>query len=133
MAIILSSHLCVRAFLPLRPTSHNPLLSLLWAVWTLIDEPYVRTIDGSQRTDERDSPFLFPIMHYWCTVPLGSVTHVRLGRRYAEVQLSATASVCPCFQLLFFLSCFKTYNTVFVCVTVFIQALLNTLLTVNSN
>lgn len=38
MAIILSSLLYARAPQPLRPTPHTPFFSLLWAVWTLIDE-----------------------------------------------------------------------------------------------
>lgn len=38
MAIILSSLLYARAPQSLRPTPHTPFFSLLWAVWTLIDE-----------------------------------------------------------------------------------------------
>lgn len=83
-----------------------PLFSLLWAVWTLIDEAYVRTMDGMEPAWgwERiskirpDCAFLHSslrIMHFCCTVPLGRVTHVRVRRRYAQVLLSSQASVCP--------------------------------------
>ncbi len=106
MAIILSSLLYARVLKPLHHTPHGPFLSLLWAVWTLIEEPCVRTMDGRQceeviHTDGFFHISLLNIMHYRRAVPLCGVTHVRVGRRFAQVLLSATVSVCLPIFLLF--------------------------------
>lgn len=54
MAIILSSLLYARALSPSAAPHAPPFsLSLLWAVWTLIDEPYVRTMDGRDGAGKR--------------------------------------------------------------------------------
>lgn len=55
MAIILSSLLYARAPQPLRPTPHTPFFSLLWAVWTLIDELRGQWMEDGARMRMRGS------------------------------------------------------------------------------
>lgn len=100
MAIILSSLLYARALQPFRPTLHPPFFSAVGSLDT--DRRTIRTMDGRQCKDERESSRyvqtvpspLFALISC-ITFPLGDVTHARVSRRYAQVLLSAKASVCP--------------------------------------
>lgn len=114
MAIILSSLLYARAPQPLRPTPHTPFFSLLWAVWTLIDELRGQWMEDGTRMRMRGTSRYVQIVSFSSLSSIscisaapfhfgGGGTHFRGRRRYAQVLLSRQASVflfCPAFLTL---------------------------------